>query len=45
MFEDLRLRHHWVLPTHGYTTQQQLIAEIGECVILPAEDKAVAARL
>jgi uncharacterized protein YjbI with pentapeptide repeats len=44
MFEDLRLRHHWVLPTHRYITQQQLIADLSECVIRPAEDKAIAIR-
>jgi hypothetical protein len=44
MFGDLRLRHHWVLPTHSYTSQQQLITDIGECVIRPAEAKALELR-
>ena len=44
MFEDLRLRHHWVLPTHRYNTQQQLIADLDECVMRPAENKAIEIR-
>jgi uncharacterized protein YjbI with pentapeptide repeats len=39
MFRDLRRRHHWVLTTHSYDSQQQLIAELGEKVIRPAELK------
>ena len=44
MFDDLRLRHHWVLPTHPYTTQEELIADLGERVIRLAEDKAIVIR-
>jgi uncharacterized protein YjbI with pentapeptide repeats len=39
MFPDLRRRHHWVLPTHHYDNQTQLIADLGEKVIRPAELK------
>jgi Pentapeptide repeats (8 copies) len=39
MFRDLRRRHHWVLTTHRYDSQMQLIAELGEKVIHPAELK------
>jgi hypothetical protein len=41
MFKDLQLRHHWVLPTHHYVDQQRLIADLGERVIWPAEQKAI----
>jgi hypothetical protein len=41
MFEDLRMQYHWVLPTHRYTTEQQLIDGLGKCVIQPAEGKAI----
>jgi hypothetical protein len=37
MFRDLRLRHPWVLTTHRYDSQ--LIADLGEKVIAPAEAK------
>jgi hypothetical protein len=39
MFQDLRRRHHWVLTTHRYDSQTQLIADLGEKVIRPAELK------
>jgi uncharacterized protein YjbI with pentapeptide repeats len=39
MFRDLRRRHHWVLSTHRYDGQAQLIADLGEKVIRPAEFK------
>jgi hypothetical protein len=39
MFQDLRRRHHWVLTTHRYDSQTQLIADLGEKVIDPAEGK------
>jgi uncharacterized protein YjbI with pentapeptide repeats len=42
MFQDLRRRHHWVLTTHRYDSQMQLIADLGEKVIAPAEGKAKA---
>ena len=41
MFQDLRRRHHWVLTTHRYDSQMQLIADLGEKVIRPAELKVV----
>jgi hypothetical protein len=37
MFADLQRRYHWVLTTHRYDTQEQLIADFGERVISPAE--------
>ena len=40
MFQDLRRRHHWVLPTHSYTNQAHLLATLKEAVIGPAEQKA-----
>jgi uncharacterized protein YjbI with pentapeptide repeats len=39
MFADLQRRHHWVLPTHCYDSQKELIAHLDERVIRPAEDK------
>ena len=44
MFEDLRLKFNWVLPTHRYTSQSQLIADLSKCVIRPAERKAIQIR-
>ena len=41
MFRDLRRRHHWVLTTHHYDSQTQLIADLGEKVIRPAELKVL----
>jgi uncharacterized protein YjbI with pentapeptide repeats len=41
MFQDLRRRHHWVLTTHRYASQKQLIADLGEKVIRPAELKVL----
>jgi uncharacterized protein YjbI with pentapeptide repeats len=41
MFQDLRRRHHWVLTTHRYDSQMQLIADLGEKVIRPAELKVL----
>jgi uncharacterized protein YjbI with pentapeptide repeats len=41
MFQDLRRRHHWVLATHRYASQEQLIAELGKKVISPAELKVL----
>jgi uncharacterized protein YjbI with pentapeptide repeats len=41
MFQDLRRRHHWVLMTHRYASQEQLIADLGEKVIRPAELKVL----
>ncbi|WP_134497798.1 pentapeptide repeat-containing protein [Microvirga pakistanensis] len=43
MFEHFR-RYPWVLPLHRYETQDQLIAEIGERVIEPAERRAIELR-
>ena len=39
MFGDLRRRYGWVLPTQPYDDLRHLIADIGERVIRPAEDK------
>ena len=36
MFQDLRRRHHWVLMTHRYDSQMQLIADLSAKVIRPA---------
>jgi hypothetical protein len=41
MFQDLRRRHRWVLTTHRYDSQEQLIADLGEKVIRPAELKVL----
>ena len=41
MFQDLRRRHDWVLTTHRYDSQMQLIHDLGEKVIRPAELKAM----
>jgi uncharacterized protein YjbI with pentapeptide repeats len=41
MFRDLRRRHHWVLTTHHYDNQTELIADLGEKVIRPAELKVL----
>jgi uncharacterized protein YjbI with pentapeptide repeats len=41
MFQDLRRRHNWVLTTHRYDNQEQLIADLGEKVIRPAELKVL----
>ena len=40
MFRDLQHRHRWVLPTHRYKSQEQLIADLDLRVIRPAEEKA-----
>jgi hypothetical protein len=39
MFRDFRFRHPWVLTPHRYDSQMQLIADLGEKVIAPAEAK------
>jgi hypothetical protein len=39
MFRDLRPRYHWVLTTHRYDGQTQLIADLSEKVVAPAEAK------
>src|SRR5262249_37037501 len=39
MFRDLRA-YPWVLPTHRYKTQEQLIADLDLYVIRPAVEKA-----
>ena len=44
MFQDLRRRHHWVLPTHPYDTPGQLIADLDTRVIRPAETKVLELR-
>jgi uncharacterized protein YjbI with pentapeptide repeats len=40
MFEDLRLRHHWVLSTFHYQDTAELLASLQEQIIAPAEQKA-----
>lgn len=40
MFQDLRLRYHWVLPTHQYQDINTLLTSLKESVIVPAEQKA-----
>ena len=44
MFVDLRHRYHWVLPTQHYDDLRQLIADLSERVIRPAEDKVAQLR-
>jgi hypothetical protein len=40
MFGDLQRRYPWVLPTHRYEHQEQLIADLDLCIIRPAAEKA-----
>jgi len=40
MFEDLRRRHHWVLPTFRYQNTTELLASLQAQIIAPAEQKA-----
>ena len=40
MFEDLRRRYHWVLPTFRYQDTSDLLASLQEHIIEPAELKA-----
>ena len=40
MFEDLRRRYHWVLPTFRYQDTADLLASLQEHIIEPAEQKA-----
>jgi uncharacterized protein YjbI with pentapeptide repeats len=40
MFEDLRRRYHWVLPTFRYHDTADLLASLQEQIIEPAEQKA-----
>jgi uncharacterized protein YjbI with pentapeptide repeats len=40
MFPDLVRRYNWVLEPHQYKSQEVLIANLGETVIVPAEAKA-----
>ena len=44
MFQDLKQRHHCVLATYHYDTHQQLIADLSDRVIGPAEAKALELR-
>src|SRR5205807_3124188 len=41
MFEDLRRRYHWVLPTFRYQDTSDLLASLKEQIIAPAEQKAI----
>ena len=38
---DLKRRHHWVLEPYRYDSPEQLMADLGERVIGPAETKAL----
>jgi hypothetical protein len=40
MFEDLRSRYHWVLPTFRYLTIDELLDSLQTHIIAPAEHKA-----
>jgi hypothetical protein len=40
MFEDLRRRYHWVLPTFRYQDTAELLASLQAQIIAPAEQKA-----
>jgi len=40
MFEDLRRRHHWVLPTFRYQDAAELLISLQAQIIAPAEQKA-----
>jgi len=40
MFQDLRRRYHWVLPTFRYENTECLLASLKEHIIKPAELKA-----
>ncbi|HEU5380510.1 MAG TPA: pentapeptide repeat-containing protein [Ktedonobacteraceae bacterium] len=40
MFQDLRRRYDWVLPTYHYTDVHGLLAALQENIIAPAEEKA-----
>jgi uncharacterized protein YjbI with pentapeptide repeats len=40
MFEDLRRRYHWVLPTFRYQDTAELLASLRAQIIAPAEQKA-----
>lgn len=40
MFVDFRKRYHWVLEPHQYKSEELLLAQLGERVIVPAEAKA-----
>lgn len=40
MFEDLRRRYHWVLPTFHYQDTAELLASLQTQIIAPAEQKA-----
>jgi len=44
MFVDMQRRHHWVLTTRSYNTQEELIANFDEWVIRPAEAKVLELR-
>jgi hypothetical protein len=44
MSVDLRRRYHWVLEPYCYASQEQLVADLSEQVIVPAEAKALELR-
>jgi hypothetical protein len=39
MFVDLKRRYHWVLKPYRYASPEQLMADLGERVVGPAEEK------
>lgn len=39
LFENLRRRYHWVLPTFRYQDTAELLASLNVQVITPAEQK------
>ena len=44
MFVDLRTRYRWVLEPYSYASPEQLMADLSERVIVPAEAKALELR-
>jgi hypothetical protein len=40
MFVDLKNRYRWVMAPYQYSSEELLIAHLGDCVIAPAESKA-----
>jgi len=40
MFEDLRRRYHWVLPTFPYQDTAKLLASLQTQILAPAEQKS-----
>ena len=40
MFSDLQNRYHWVLPPYVYASKEQLLSNLDNAVVAPAERKA-----